>query len=57
MQVTVSCLGPCQISMMDLFAKIVNPLTTNAPHYINTSQLICIADQLTGFYMMGNTGC
>ena len=31
----------------------VNPLTTNVPHHIETSQLICTADQLTGFYMMG----
>ena len=30
------------------------PLTTNVPHLIETSQLICIANQLTGFYMMGN---
>ena len=34
----------------------LNPLTTNVPHYIETSQLICIANQLTGFYMMGNIG-
>ena len=27
---------------------------TNVPHYIKTSQLICNANQLTGFYMMGN---
>ena len=33
-----------------------NPLTANVPHYIEISQLICIADQLTGFYMMGNIG-
>ena len=26
---------------------------TNVPHHIETSQLICIANQLTGFYMMG----
>ena len=30
--------------------KLVNPLTTNAPH-IETSQLICSANQLTGFCM------
>ena len=29
-----------------------NPLTTNVPHHIETSQLICSANQLTGFYMM-----
>ena len=33
---------------------IVNPLTTSVPHHIATSQLICNADQSTGFYMMGN---
>ena len=32
------------------------PLTTNVPHHIETSQLIWRANQLTGFYMMGNTG-
>ena len=34
----------------------VNPLTTNVPHHIETSQLICIVNQVTGFYMMGNIG-
>ena len=34
----------------------INPLTTNVPYRIETSQLICIADQLTVFYMMGNIG-
>ena len=34
----------------------INPLTTNVPHQIETSQLICIANQLTGFYLMGNIG-
>ena len=33
---------------------IFNPLTTNVPHPIETSQLICSANQWTGFYMMGN---
>ena len=32
----------------------VNPLMINVPHHIETSQLVCIANQLTGFYMMGN---
>ena len=32
----------------------VNLLTANAPHYIETSQLIYNPNQLTGFYMMGN---
>ena len=34
----------------------LNPLTTIVPNHIETSQLICIANQLTGFYMMGNIG-
>ena len=34
----------------------LNLLTTNVPHHIETSQLICNANQLTGFYMMGNIG-
>ena len=34
----------------------LNALTTNVPHDKETSQLICIANQLTGFYMMGNIG-
>ena len=33
------------------------PLTTNIPHHIETSQLICNVNRLTGFYMMRNTGC
>ena len=33
-----------------------NPLTTNVPHHIETSQLICNANQLTGSYMIGNVG-
>ena len=32
----------------------INPLTTIVPDYIETSQLICIVNQSTGFYMMGN---
>ena len=34
-----------------------DPLTTNVPHHIETSQLISNANLLTGFYMMGNIGC
>ena len=33
-----------------------NLLTTNVPHSLETSQLICNAIQLTGFYMMGDIG-
>ena len=34
--------------------QIINPLTTKVPHHTGTSQLICNANQLTGFYIMGN---
>ena len=34
----------------------VNPLTTNVPYHIEMSQLICIVNQLTAFYMMWNIG-
>ena len=34
----------------------INPLTTNVPYHIETSQLICTVDELTVFYMMGNIG-
>ena len=34
----------------------VNPLTTNVPLHIETSQLICNANQLTGFYMKRDIG-
>ena len=36
--------------------KWVKVSTTNVPHHIETSQLICNPNQLTGFYMMKNTG-
>ena len=36
--------------------KWINPLTTNVPHHIETSQWVCSANQLTGFYMMVNSG-
>ena len=38
------------------FVCLVNPLTINVPHHIETSQLICSENQLTGFYMMGDIG-
>ena len=44
----------------DIFYAVLvlffNPLTTSVPHHIETTQLICFANQLTGFYMMRNTG-
>ena len=36
--------------------KQINPLTTSVPHHTDTCQLICIANQLNGFYMIGNIG-
>ena len=40
--------------MITLDNLTFNPLTTNVPHHIETSQFICTANQLAGFYMMGN---
>ena len=34
----------------------VIPLATNVPHLIETSQLTCISNQFTGFYMMKSIG-
>ena len=34
--------------------KAFNLLTTNVSHHIETSQLICIPNQLTGFYILKN---
>ena len=48
------------IPRLRIFKKFIstklNSLTINVPHHIETSQLICIANQLTGFYMMGKIG-
>ena len=49
----------CRVNQcLKLFGSIkgLNQLTTNVPHHIETSQLICNANQLNGFYMMGNIG-
>ena len=35
---------------------LLNLLTTNLPKHIETTQLIWNANQLTGFYMMGDIG-
>ena len=35
---------------------VLNQLMTNAPHHIETSQSICNANQLTGFYVTENIG-
>ena len=34
----------------------LNLLITNVPWHKETTQLLCSADQLTGFYMIGNNG-
>ena len=43
------------VRLTDYFSEIeaLNPLMTNVPHHIETSQLICNGNQLTGFYMRG----
>ena len=32
----------------------IDPFTANVPYHVGTSQFICIANQLTGFYTMEN---
>ena len=45
------------ISLLNIYVlRFSNPLMTIVPHPIETSQLTCNADQLTGFYMMENIG-
>ena len=38
------------------FHSLFHPLTISVPHQKETSQFICSANKLTGFYMMANTG-
>ena len=45
--------APTHISKNDDI-NLLNSLTTNVPHHIETSQLICNANQLTSFYKMEN---
>ena len=42
------------LNFVKYLLQYINPLTTNVPHDIETSHLIYKANQLTGFYMMGN---
>ena len=49
---TVETQGSAKI-FTTISIKVFNPLTTNVSHNTETSQLICNADQLTGFYLMG----
>ena len=46
----------CLRQLSCLHQLIINALATNVSHHIETSQLICTASQLTGFYMVGNFG-
>ena len=46
----------CDKNTIKTFFPLLNPLTTNVPHHIETSQLICDTNQLSGFYVMGNIG-
>ena len=43
-------------SIMEGALTNLNLLTKNVSHHIETSQLICSVNQLTGFYIMENTG-
>ena len=36
--------------------RTLNPLATNVPNHTETNKFVWIANQLTGFYMIGNTG-
>ena len=45
-------LQPSQKSVIELFMQIVKPFNDQCSHHIETSQLICRGNQLTGFYMM-----
>ena len=38
------------------YKELINRWMTNVPCHIETSQLICIVNQFTGSYMMGNIG-
>ena len=46
--------GSTSNPQIKLGQSCINPLTTNVPHDIETSQVICIVNQLTGFCMIGN---
>ena len=49
-------LGPFLNALTQMwFSCQPNQLTTNPPHHIETSQLICSANQLTGVCMVGNS--
>ena len=37
-------------------SRQINPLMTKVIHHIETSQLICRTNLLTGFYVIGNIG-
>ena len=44
------------VKQTQLTVNQLNPLMTTVLHRIKTTQLICNANQWTGFFMMGNIG-
>ena len=52
----VWCLQNIDMKSIALLVQSFNLFTTLVPHYIETSQLIYRANQLTRFSMMGNIG-
>ena len=51
--VSSSLLKGFHLSCRNIF---FNPIMTHVAHRVETSRLICIANQLTGFYMMRKIG-
>ena len=47
----ISCNSHWGTRVLFAWKSFFNPLTNSVPHYIETSQLICVANQLTGFYI------
>ena len=45
--------GCVHSTLWTLILNVMNPLTINVPNHIETSQVICFANQLIGFYTMG----
>ena len=45
--------GLVYLFALDAIDNNINPFNDQCSHHIETSHLICSANQLTGFYMMG----
>ena len=54
--INLACLYLVNAVFLAVMVPFLNPLTTNVPNHIETIQLICNANQLTGICMMRNTG-